>query len=154
VTLRGAALALAATLALALPSGAPAAAQGAGRGEAIADAGAVPALVARLADRVPQERSRAAYGLAELGTAAAEGIPALRAALGDEDPVVRYAAAWALSEIGPAADVARADLERSAREDPVGDVRWIAAKALRKLGHPDARPAPARHAGGAEPPAS
>lgn len=89
--------------------------------------------VAQLADPVPQARIRAAYVMAELGPSASPAVPALRGALGDENPVVRYAAAWALSEIGPAALPAVHDLEARADSDSVGDVRWIAAKALRKL---------------------
>lgn len=100
------------------------------------------AWTAQLSDDAPMQRSRAAYVLAELGAAAAPAIPALRRALADEDAAVRYAAIWALSEIGPDAAVALPDLRSRAEEDDVGDVRWIAAKALRKLGVRDARPAP------------
>jgi HEAT repeat protein len=58
---------------------------------------------------------------------------------------VRYAAACALGEIVAGARSAVADLEAHAREDQVGDVRWIAAKSLRKLGVANARPGePAR----------
>ncbi|HEU4564108.1 MAG TPA: HEAT repeat domain-containing protein [Gemmatimonadaceae bacterium] len=89
--------------------------------------------IAQLRDPVPQARVRAAYVMAELGPAAAPAVPALRAALADENPVMRYAAAWALSEIGPAALPAVPDLEARADDDSIGDVRWIAAKALRKL---------------------
>ena len=108
-------------------------------------ADSVPGLVARLTDQVPGERIRAAYALAELGPAAEPAVGALRVSLSDENPTVRYAAAWALGEIGAGARPAVADLEAHAREDQVGDVRWIAAKALRKLGVTDARPGvPAR----------
>jgi HEAT repeat protein len=100
--------------------------------------------VAQLTDRVPTARSRAAQALAGLGPAAAPAVPALRRTLADDDPLVRYAAIWALSEIGPAARVAIPELERLAAQDRVGDVRWIAAKALRKLGVRDARPAASR----------
>jgi hypothetical protein len=89
--------------------------------------------VAQLNDRVPEVRIRAAYALAGIGPAAASAVPALRTALVDEFPVVRYAAAWALGEIGPAARVALPDLETRAEEDRVGDVRWVAAKSMRKL---------------------
>jgi HEAT repeat protein len=96
----------------------------------------------QLTDIAPMQRSRAAYVLAELGAAAAPAVPALRRALADEDAAVRYAAIWALSEIGPEASTAIPELRDRADEDAVGDVRWIAAKALRKLGVRDARPAP------------
>lgn len=111
---------------------------------------AVGAWVALLGDRVPRERISAAYALAEIGPGAESAVPALRRTLGDEDAVVRYAAVWALSEIGPGARSAIPDLEERAARDPVGDVRWIAAKALRKLGVAGARPAP--HAGATPPP--
>ena len=100
----------------------------------------VQGLAARLTDQVPGERIRAAYALAELGPAAAPAVGALRASLGDENPTVRYAAAWALGEIGSGARLAVPDLEAHARDDEVGDVRWIAAKVLRKLGVENARP--------------
>jgi HEAT repeat protein len=95
---------------------------------------------ARLTDAVPAERIRAAYALAELGKSAVPAVSALRTRLTDENPTVRYAAAWALSEIGEGARPAIGDLEDRAAHDEVGDVRWIAAKALRKLGVADARP--------------
>ena len=101
----------------------------------------VSAYAARLTDAVPGERIRAAYALAELGSAAAPAVGGLRASLADENPTVRYAAAWALSEIGPpGARPAITELQDRAAHDEVGDVRWIAAKALRKLGVADARP--------------
>ncbi|HJU90983.1 MAG TPA: HEAT repeat domain-containing protein [Gemmatimonadaceae bacterium] len=96
--------------------------------------------VRQLDDRSPSARIHAAYVIAELGPAAAQAVPALRLKLGDADPVMRYAAVWALSEIGTAARVALPELAAHAEDDEVGDVRWIAAKALRKLGVTDARP--------------
>jgi HEAT repeat protein len=94
----------------------------------------------QLGDQIPSVRIHAAYVMAELGPSAAPSVPALRRALADEDPVMRYAAAWALSEIGDAARAAFPELARLAEDDAVGDVRWIAAKALRKLGVAEARP--------------
>lgn len=96
--------------------------------------------VRQMDERIPSARIHAAYVIAELGPAAAPAVPALRRALDDADPVMRYAAAWALSEIGTAARAAFPELAAHAEDDQVGDVRWIAAKALRKLGIPDARP--------------
>ena len=98
------------------------------------------AWVHQLDERIPSARIHAAYVIAEIGPAAAPAVPALRRALDDADPVMRYAAAWALSEIGTAARAAFPELAAHAEDDRVGDVRWIAAKALRKLGIPDARP--------------
>lgn len=94
----------------------------------------------QLSDQIPSVRIHAAYVMAELGPSAAPSVAALRRALADEDPVMRYAAAWALSEIGDAARAAFPELARLAEDDAVGDVRWIAAKALRKLGVVEARP--------------
>jgi HEAT repeat protein len=94
----------------------------------------------QLDDRIPSVRIHAAYVIAELGASAASSVPALRHALSDQDPVMRYAATWALSEIGEAARAALPEMARLAENDAVGDVRWIAAKALRKLGVAGARP--------------
>jgi hypothetical protein len=144
------ACARAALMLLALAAAAPLAAQydlahrrsaGVGPPAPSYDGRPLGAWVDQLADRVPEARSRAAYVLAELGPEAASAVPALRATLGDEVPMVRYAAAWALSEIGDAARAAIPDLRLRAAEDSIGDVRWIAAKALRKLGEAEARPA-------------
>jgi HEAT repeat protein len=125
-----------------MPDGAGAQTAPASVSEPVYDGHGLSEWVSQLTDRAPAVRSHAAYVMAELGPAAAPAVSALRAALRDEDSMVRYSAAWALSEIGPAARAAIPELQLRADEDPVGDVRWIAAKALRKLGVPAARPAP------------
>lgn len=64
-------------------------------------AGSVAALVESLQDTHADVRMAAAYGLADLGTAASAARPALQKASHDAAAQVRTAAAYALKQISP-----------------------------------------------------
>ena len=77
------------------------------RHEAILAAGrdkaAIPGLIRRLQDEVPQLRCMAAVELARFGADARDAVPALTAMLKDEDRSCRQAARDALQKIDPTA---------------------------------------------------
>ena len=88
---------------------------------------ALPALGEALKDPSEKVRRQAAEALGWMGAAALEP---LRATLRNDSPAARRAAARALGRLGPAAKPAEADLVEAVN-DPDGDVRAAAAKALR-----------------------
>jgi HEAT repeat protein len=90
-------------------------------------------LEARLRDRDPGIRAKAALQLSKLGGGAAKAIPALIEALKNDDPLLRQNAALALGKIGPAArDAVPALME--ALGDGEWTVRRSAVQALGEIG--------------------
>lgn len=65
--------------------------------------GAVPVLVALLADGRASVRADAAQALGRIGPPASEAVPALAEVLRNDAPFCRWHAAWALGQIGEAA---------------------------------------------------
>lgn len=92
------------------------------------DAGHLQTLIAALAHDDPVDRHRARETLVAIGRSAVKPLTEL---LSDARPHVRWEAAKAL---GPIGDPAAASALVNALEDNDGDVRWLAAAGLIRLG--------------------
>ncbi|MBT2435028.1 HEAT repeat domain-containing protein, partial [Streptomyces sp. ISL-22] len=103
----------------------------------LADAAALPALQAALADDAAEVRGSAATALGRLADASA--VPALEAALDDEDPPVRGSAATALGRLADTSAVPA--LLAVLSDDDAAAVRGAAATALGRLADTSAVPA-------------
>jgi HEAT repeat protein len=112
------------------------------------DKQAVPVLLAALKEKDASVRTAAAEALAELAPRTRSAALALTKALRDDaDEKVRASAAFALGCVAveaPDSEVGHADvvaaLAKTVRGDEAGEVRWWAARALRRFG-PDAKAA-------------
>jgi HEAT repeat protein len=94
---------------------------------------AVPVLIEALGDPSASARRNAAERLGLIGPEAKIAVPELIKALNDPDVWVRGVAARALGTIGPTAKDAIPELERLAKKDLDGWVRWGAREALGKI---------------------
>jgi HEAT repeat protein len=100
---------------------------------------AVPAMLARLADRNAEHRETAAMALGRIARRGDEVVPALRKGLADPVGRVRAACAEALIPFARSHKGVQQDLETLAREDEFRFVRAMAKLALRRIATADAQ---------------
>ena len=95
----------------------------------------VPVLKQHLGDKDIGKKWSAAVALGEIGSAAADAVPQLvqRVKNQDEASVVRIQSVIALGKIGPAAGASIPTLRDVVSNDPLPEMRKVAAEALEKI---------------------